>query len=47
MSLEEGREVLRRADDRFGDRWWAPLVFVAALLGASVRSFVVRLWRNR
>lgn len=39
MSIEEGREVLRRADARFGHRWWAPLGFVAVLLGASVRSW--------
>jgi hypothetical protein len=38
MNLDEARALLRRADTRIGDRWWAPAGYVAVLLAASVRA---------
>lgn len=36
-SWTEAREDLRRADARFGDRWWAPIGYVLVLLVAPYR----------
>lgn len=43
MSIEEGRAVLRRADARFGHRWWAPAGYVAVLVAVALAK-LVRAW---